>query len=139
MSTSSKSLTKTKKYLLDTSAIIALLKKESGYKILEDVIAASSISSVNLSELVSVLIRSNIAENEIDVIITDIVPEIIPFCENICIKTGKLSRLTKDYGLSLGDRACIATGCYYNMEIYTADKIWLKVADNITARIILVR
>lgn len=56
MSTSSKSLTKTKKYLLDTSAIIALLKKESGYKILEDVIAASSISSVNLSELVSVLL-----------------------------------------------------------------------------------
>ncbi|WP_341748898.1 type II toxin-antitoxin system VapC family toxin [Candidatus Tisiphia endosymbiont of Sialis lutaria] len=139
MSTGSKPLIKTKKYLLDTSAIIALLKKEPGYKILEDVIASSSIASINLSELVSVLTRSNIAENEIDIIVADIVPEIIPFCENIAIKTGKLSRLTKDYGLSLGDRACIATGCYYNMEIYTTDKIWLKVADNITTKIILVR
>ncbi len=33
MQTSSKSLIKTKKFLLDTSAIIALLKQESGYKI----------------------------------------------------------------------------------------------------------
>lgn len=139
MSTGSKSLTKTKKYLLDTSVIIALLKKESGYKILEEVIASSAISSVNLSESVSVLTRSNIAENEIDVIVTVIVPEIIPFCENIAIKTCKLSRLTKDYGLFLGDRKCIAIGCYYNMEIYTTDKIWLKVADTITTKIILVR
>jgi PIN domain nuclease of toxin-antitoxin system len=139
MQTNSKSLVKAKKFLLDTSAIVALLKKEPGYKILEDIIANSAISSVNLSELVSVLTRSNIPENEIDEIITDIIPEIIPFCENIGIKTGKLINLTKDYGLSLGDRACIATGCYYNMEIYTSDKIWLKLTDNLTVKITLVR
>ncbi|XVN43148.1 MAG: PIN domain-containing protein [Candidatus Rickettsia vulgarisii] len=56
----------TKKALLDTSAIIALLKKEPGYEILEDVIANSAISSVNLSELVAVLVRLNIAEHEIN-------------------------------------------------------------------------
>lgn len=55
MQTSSKSLIKIKKFLLDTSAIIALLKQESGYKILEDVIASSALSSVNLRALVSVL------------------------------------------------------------------------------------
>ncbi|WP_342267542.1 type II toxin-antitoxin system VapC family toxin [Candidatus Tisiphia endosymbiont of Empis tessellata] len=138
MQTSSKSLIKTKKFLLDTSAIIALLKQESGYKILEDVIASSALSSVNLSELVSVLTRSNIKENEIDTIITDIVPDIIPFSESISIKAGKLISLTKDYGLSLGDRACIATGSYYNMEIYTTDKIWLKLSDKLPVKIILV-
>ncbi|MFU7501632.1 MULTISPECIES: type II toxin-antitoxin system VapC family toxin [unclassified Candidatus Tisiphia] len=139
MQTSSKSLIKTKKFLLDTSAIIALLKQESGYKILEDVIASSALSSVNLSELVSVLTRSNIKENEIDTIITDIVPDIIPFSESISIKAGKLISLTKDYGLSLGDRACIATGGYYNMEIYTTDRIWLKLSDKLPVKITLVR
>lgn len=139
MQLSSKSLIRSKKFLLDTSAIIALLKKEPGYKLLEGIISNSAISLVNLSELVSVLSRSNIPENEIDDIIMDIVPEIIPFCENVCIKAGKLARLTKDYGLSLGDRACIATACHYNMEIYTTDKIWLKLVASITTTIVLVR
>ncbi|MDN3031143.1 MAG: hypothetical protein QMO91_07585 [Candidatus Tisiphia sp.] len=62
MSTGSKPLIKTKKYLLDTSAIIALLKKEPGYKILEDVIASSSIASINLSELVSVLTSTTVVD-----------------------------------------------------------------------------
>lgn len=133
-----KSLVKSKKSLLDTSAIIALLKKEPGYEILEDVIANSSMSSVNLSELVAVLARSGVPEEEIDEIITDIVPEIIPFSENLSIKTGKLISVTKEYGLSLGDRACIATGSYYNMEIYTKDSIWLNLTENVKVKITLV-
>ncbi|WP_395476404.1 hypothetical protein [Rickettsia endosymbiont of Pantilius tunicatus] len=34
---------------------------------------------------------------------------------------------TKQYGLSLGDRACIATGIYHNIAIYTTDKIWAEL------------
>lgn len=128
MQTSSKSLIKIKKFLLDTSAIIAWLKQESGYKILEDVIASSALSSVNLRELVSVLTISNIKENEIDTIITDIVPDVIPFSESISIKAGKLISLTKDYEIKRLLRACIATVSYYSMEIYTTDKIWLMIS-----------
>jgi len=133
----SKMSTKNKKTLLDTSAIIALLKKEPGYEILEGLIANSSISSVNLSELVAVLVRSGITEDEIDEIITDIAPEIIPFSENLAIQAGKLAKHTKDFGLSLGDRACVATGIHHNMTIYTTDKIWQELKP--LADIILVR
>ncbi|MGX6960636.1 MAG: type II toxin-antitoxin system VapC family toxin [Rickettsia endosymbiont of Pentastiridius leporinus] len=122
-----KILIKSEQVLLDTSAVIALLKKESGYKLIEDVIASSSISSVNLSELVSVLVRTGIPVNEVDEIITDIVPEIILFSEDIAIEAGKLAIYTKKYGLSLGDRACIATGIYHNMIVYTTDKIWVEL------------
>lgn len=118
---------KAQQALLDTSAVIAILKKEPGYKILEDIIANSSISSVNLSEFISVLARASIPTNEIDKIIIDIIPEIIPFSEDIAIESGKLTNYTKKYGLSLGDRACIATGIYHNMIIYTADKIWSEL------------
>jgi PIN domain nuclease of toxin-antitoxin system len=103
------------------------LRREAGDKLLEDVIGNSSISSVNLSEFVSVLTRTKIAQNEIDEIITDIVPEIIPFPGDIAILAGKLINYTKGYGLSLGDRACIANGVYYDMIIYTADKIWAEL------------
>ncbi len=122
---------KSKQAILDTSAVIALLKREPGYKLLEDIIASSSISSVNLSEFVSVLTRANIPAHEIDEIITDIIPEIIPFSEDIAILAGKLISYTKEYGLSLCDRACIATGIYYDIAIYTSDKIWagLKIKN----------
>ena len=79
---------KSKKVLLDTSAIIALLKKEPGYELLEEVIAHSAVSTVNLSELVSVLARNSIDESEIDEIIRDIIPEIIPFTEDKLSKQG---------------------------------------------------
>ncbi|WP_341791821.1 hypothetical protein [Rickettsia endosymbiont of Gonocerus acuteangulatus] len=60
MQQKNKSLLKSEHILLDTSAVITLLKKETGYKLIEEIIANSSISSVNLSELVSVLVRTNI-------------------------------------------------------------------------------
>jgi PIN domain nuclease of toxin-antitoxin system len=125
--------------LLDTSALIALLKKEPGHEVIADIIAGSSISSVNLSEFIAVLTRSGVSESDIDEIITDLMPQIIPFCENISIKTGKLSKLTQEYGLSLGDRACIATGDYYKMVIYTTDKIWAKLNNVVSTEIIVIR
>lgn len=128
-----------KKFLLDTSAIIALLKKEPGYETIANIIASSAISSVNLSELVAVLARGGVSEQDIDQIITDLIPEIIPFCENISIKSGKLAKLTEKYGLSLGDRACLSTAEYYNMNIYTADKIWAELSQLVAANIIVIR
>lgn len=128
---------KSKKVLLDTSAIIALLKKEPGYESLEEVVANSAVSIINFSELVSVLMRTSIVESEIDEIIKDIIPEIIPFSEDIAIQTGKLIKLTKDLGLSLGDRACIATGIYHGIPIYTTDKVWKDLKTS--AQIVIVR
>ena len=127
------------KVLVDTSALVALLKKEPGHEIVSNIIASSAVSSVNLSELIAVLNRLGVSENDIDEIITDLVPEIIPFCENISIKTGKLSTLTQGYGLSLGDRACLATGDYYQMNIYTADKIWAELKNIISSNIVMIR
>ncbi len=91
----------------------------------------------SFSELVAVLVRSSIPESEIDEIITDIVPEIIPFSENIAIDAGKFPNKAQEYGLSLGDRACLATGQYYDMEIYTADKVWTKLQKYIKPKIIV--
>ena len=115
------------KILLDTSALLALLKKEPGHEIVSNIIAISTISSVNLSELITVLSRAGVSENDIDEIITDLVPEIVPFCGDISIKTGKISKLTQGYGLSLGDRACLATAIQLGLPVYTADKIWAEL------------
>lgn len=92
-----------------------------------------------MSELVAVLTRFGVLEDEVNEIITDIVPEVIPLSENIAIGAGKLIATIKNYGLSLGDRACIATGEYCKMEIYTMDKTWLKLQSQITVKINVIR
>jgi PIN domain nuclease of toxin-antitoxin system len=130
-------INKTKNHLLDTSAIITLLKKEPGYEILDEIIASSAMSVVNLTELVSMLTRSGVIDHEVDEVIKDIVPEILQFTEDIAIEAGKLIKHTKSYGLSLGDRACIATGIQHNMKIFTADKIWKEL--KLPVEIIIIR
>jgi PIN domain nuclease of toxin-antitoxin system len=123
--------------LLDTSAIIALLKSEPGYEKLESVLATSAISAANLAELVTVLSRSGVNEEEIDEIANNIVPQVIPLSQEIAILSGKLNNQTRSLGLSLGDRICIATGIALSLPIYTTDKIWQEL--NINAEIIVIR
>ncbi len=116
-----------KKFLLDTSAIIALIKKEPGYKIVSNILANSAISTVNFTELISTLIKEGVSEEDADAITENIIPEIIPYDHEVAINAGKLISITKPYGLSLGDRACIALGMQLELPIYTADKIWAKL------------
>lgn len=36
---------------------------------------------------------------------------------------------TKDYGLSLGDRACLALGKRLELPVMTADRVWVELED----------
>ena len=113
--------------LLDASAIIALVKRETGYEKVDAVLAKCSMSTVNFTEFITSLARGNVIPDDIDAIIDNIIPEIIPFSHQLSITAGKLYSKTRSLGLSLGDRACIATAIHFNMEIYTADKAWAKL------------
>ena len=57
--------------------------------------------------------------------------KIIDFCEEQALITAKIIKQTKQYGLSLGDRGCIALAMFKNYPILTCDKIWQKVDLNV--------
>jgi PIN domain nuclease of toxin-antitoxin system len=118
---------KNNKILLDTSAIIALIKKEKGYQVVDDILATSAISTVNFSELIAALAREGVSAEDIDSITENIIPDIIPFDHETSIVAGKLITTTNSKGLSLGDRACIATALQLDLPVYTADKIWAEL------------
>ena len=118
---------KNNKILLDTSAIIALIKKEKGYQVVDDILATSSISTVNFSELIAALAREGVSSEDIDEITENIIPYIIPFDHETSIVAGKLITTTNSKGLSLGDRTCIATALQLDLPVYTADKIWAEL------------
>lgn len=49
---------------------------------------------------------------------------------------GGVRASTVPFGLSLGDRACLAVGIDGGLPIYTADRVWLELALDVEIRAI---
>ena len=116
-----------KKVLFDASALLMLIQQENSDNILEEVVSKAVISSVNLSEVMSVLIRSGMPKEIANEIIKSSITDTIPFSRTEAELAGELISHTKSLGLSLGDRACIATSIIHNLELYSADQAWQKL------------
>jgi PIN domain nuclease of toxin-antitoxin system len=123
-------------HILDASALLALIKNEKGAEIVEKHIENSIISTVNYAEIVAYFIRANISEEDINLMLNGIVNEIVNFNEEQSITSGLLIAKTNKYGLSFGDRACLALAIQMNLPVLTADKSWSKIKSNIEIKII---
>lgn len=113
-----------KNVILDASALLALIHQEEGADIVKPLLKTSIMSTVNISEVLTALQRTDILPKESLASITDFIQDIVPFNIEQAQLTAELSPLTKSKGLSLGDRACIALGQKLQLPIYTADRIW---------------
>ena len=112
------------KIILDASALLALLNQEKGYEQVEKHLSNSIMSAVNISEVIAVAADLGIPERELMPIISSIVADIIPFDTEHAYTAALIRKETKRYGLSLGDRACLALARLKNLPILTADKVW---------------
>ncbi len=116
--------------VLDASALLAFLNGETGAETVESRIAeGASMSSVNLSEVVAKLNERGMPLSEIKGVVSDLGLQIEPFDEASAYVAGELRQLTKQAGLSLGDRACLALGMRDGRSVLTADRAWQDVAS----------
>ena len=53
--------------------------------------------------------------------------EIVDFSGDLALDAARLRPLGKQYGLSLGDRACLALAAKLKMPAVTADREWSKL------------
>lgn len=126
------------KVVLDTSALLAYLFEEKGAEhvaaILEQ--GAGVISSVNYAELVSKLVNNKMPMPEILDTIDGLELEFIVQDEKQAQLAGELWTVSKPFGLSLGDRACLALGLVTGLTVLTADRTWKDVPTDIEIRVI---
>ena len=127
------------KYLLGASAILALLQKEQGSEMVTQCIPFSAISSVNLAEVASVLNKLGMPESEIHELFNAMDIEVLAFEEITAIATGGMRSITQKKGLSLGDRACLATAKQHKRIVLTADKVWQEFQQGIGVEINFIR
>jgi PIN domain nuclease of toxin-antitoxin system len=125
-----------KETVLDATALLALLQEEPGAEMVAEAIPHASISTVNLAEVVGKLADAGMPEEAVQGALAGLGIKVIPFDEDLAYRTGLLRPLTSAYGLSLGDRACLALGQRLSQPVLTADRVWASLKIGVKVRVI---
>ncbi len=125
------------KIIFDASAILTLLKMEQGHEIAEKYLENAIVSSVNFSEVLTVLTRAGFGQKNITESLKETFLYIEEFNSDQAIIAATLDSSTRKHGLSLGDRACLALAKYHGLPVLTADKIWKNL--DLGIKVVLIR
>ncbi|MBE0685731.1 MAG: type II toxin-antitoxin system VapC family toxin [Anaerolineaceae bacterium] len=122
--------------ILDASSILALLNSETGAEIVQQALPEAKISTVNLAEVVTRLTLIGMSSAEIEQVLNLLGLESVAFDEEQALQAGIMATLTQGFGLSLGDRACLALGVLTNTPVLTADRAWQNVSLPVEIKLI---
>jgi PIN domain nuclease of toxin-antitoxin system len=114
--------------LLDSSAILALLYQEPGADRVDAERKHAAIGTVNWAEVATTLFEDGMQDDMVRNTLIGLNLTIVPFTDLMAYEAGRLRPLTRAIGLSLGDRACLATARVLDIPVLTADRIWLQAA-----------
>ncbi|MDA3630771.1 type II toxin-antitoxin system VapC family toxin [Saccharopolyspora sp. WRP15-2] len=122
--------------VLDTSAILAWLRGETGADRVGAVIDNATMSTVNWSELAQKLAQHGAdAARTCDRLRTFGIA-VEPFTADDAVRAGELWMRTRSAGLSLGDRACLALAIRLDAPVVTADKAWQDVDVQVSVELL---
>jgi len=125
-----------RKTVLDATAVLAMLNDEPGAGTVASLLPQAVIGTVNLAEVVGKLAEAGMPEGMIKIVLGELGLAVIPLDEDLAFRTGLLRPATSDYGLSLGDRACLALGQHLRRPVLTADRIWKTLKLDVDIQVI---
>lgn len=115
--------------VLDASALIVSLLREPGHDAVELLLETQpcAASVINVSEVHARLLREGASNSESRQLIDDLEFRIVPIERSVAELAAILSLQTRDHGLGIADRVCIATGLLHDAPIFTADRAWQQL------------
>ncbi len=116
-----------KSYVLDASALLCLLQAEPGADRVAEALPDAQIGAVNFSEVVGKLVETGVEEREVESWIEALQLKVVPFDREQARLAGLLRQTTRRFGLSLGDRACLALAKVRGAVALTCDNAWMNV------------
>jgi ribonuclease VapC len=125
------------KIVLDASAILAVIIGEPGADTLTPALLAhAAASAVNLAEVQAKLVSRGWTSEQAWEDATSPLREVLSFDEQQARIAGDLIAQTRQLGLSLGDRACLALAIALKLPVYTAEKSWKKLKLSVPIHLI---
>jgi len=123
-------------FVLDASAVLALLKREPGAERVRAVLDRAILGTVNAAEVQSKLVDLGLSRQAAEARIRFLGCRILAFSEDQAIEAGSLIAQTRSLGLSLGDRACLALAIDRKATVYTTDQSWKNLSLGIEIEVI---
>jgi ribonuclease VapC len=122
--------------VLDASALLAMLQGEPGGEVVQELLETAAISSVNWSEVAQKALDWQAEVEGLRQELGALGLEILPFTAALAETTARLRTSTRQAGLSLGDRACLALAAVLGLPAVTADRIWPDLGLAVEIRVV---
>lgn len=131
--------------VLDASALLAFLFREPGNQMVQEALAlGADINTVNYAEVLSRVAETGVEPAtshrrlQEEGLVGDLL-RVVPLIEADALIIARLRASTRAQGLSLGDRACLATALRLGRPVLTADRSWAALDIDIGVAIHLIR
>ena len=119
---------------MDASALLAFLFREKGHEQVAAHIGTCCMSAVNLSEVIGRFVRDGHDAGMVLRRIASTSIQVVPFSVTDAALAASLLPATCPFGLSLGDRACLALAMSRGIPALTADHIWTELNVGVDVR-----
>ena len=115
---------------------MALLRGETGADAVAACLSWAVVSAVNQAEVQTKLVSAGMEEQVAWWHIAELKCESAPFDEDQARIAGGLVKITQPFGLSLGDRACLALAIQRQATALTTDRAWKNLNLGIQIEVI---
>ncbi len=126
-------------FVLDSSAVIALLAGESGKEMVKARTKGAAISTVNIAEIADHAFRHGGTRSGLERSVRELPLLVVEPDFDLALDAAALLLLTRAAGLSLADRFCLALAKRLDRTALTGDRAWSQVAERIGVRVELIR
>jgi PIN domain nuclease of toxin-antitoxin system len=129
-------------YVIDASSVLVSIFNEPGANEVDACAAGDNrllISAVNMVEVRSKLLDRQMPMDVIDQVLLPLGLDEIAFDAEQALLAAQLRPITRQAGLSLGDRCCLALAKARHTAVLTSDRNWRAVSDAIGVEVILTR
>ena len=122
--------------VLDASAVLALLAGEPGAEAVSACVPDAAVSTVNVAEIGTKLADRGMRKKDVRRAIGTLGLEVVTFDAESAYAAAMLRDRTRQFGLSLGDRTCLALGAARGLPVLTADRSWAELSIGVEVRLI---
>lgn len=122
--------------VLDASALLAFLHDEPGGEHVSAVLEGARVSALNWSEVLQKSLQQDVDVAGMRQEFTGVGVSFEPFTPQQAETAAWLWSHTRNHGLSLADRACLALAMDQGLPVITADRVWARLKLDIEIRVL---
>ena len=125
--------------ILDSSAVLAVLRDETGANVVLESLPDGVICAINLGEVVQVQIREGKTREQAAAVINALQIPVVDVDADLAIYAAELRMKVLKQGISQADSICLALAKREGAVALTGDRKWLEVAEILGVEVRLIR